>query len=151
VGDVEAFVACLSPEIVVHSPITDSAHFEGLEEVRRLMTAVFATFEDVRYFEDFGDDRTRFLAARARVNGVPGEEAFLVRLDDAARISDITIFIRPLPALTSVVAMLGPELARIQGPRRGATALAAMSKPLAFLTRTGDKLGTRLAGMRSGR
>jgi hypothetical protein len=52
----------------------------------------------------------------------PFEEAQLLRLDDTAHIREITLFGRPMPALTALMITLGPKLARRQG-RRGLAAL----------------------------
>jgi hypothetical protein len=147
-GDIDGIMATCSPQVVVKSPITASAHFEGLDEVRDLMTAVFDTISDPHYFEDFGDAHTRYLAARAHIGSQPFEESVLLRLDDQARIYEMTVFVRPLPGLTAMLAALGPKLARRRGPAQAA-ALTAMATPVALLTRAGDKPGTRLAGMRN--
>jgi hypothetical protein len=145
-ADLEGVLSTLSPDVVLNSPITTSGAFFGLDELRSLMTALFDTLEDVEHFEDFGDEETRCLASRARVGRQALTESFLVRLDDEARIREITVFIRPLPGLTALLAGLGPRLARRRGPAYAA-AMAAMSKPLAIVTRTGDKTGARLAGV----
>jgi SnoaL-like domain len=146
-GDVEDVLATLAPDVVLNSPITSSGHFTGLDDMRGLMTAVFDTLSDIRYFEDFGDATTRLIANRAHIGNQQIEEALLIRLDDQARIRELTVFVRPLPGLTAMLAGLGPKLARRRGRTRAA-ALTALAKPLALLTRSGDKPGTRLAGLR---
>lgn len=56
------------------------------------------------------------------------------------------MFIRPLPGLTAVMATLGPLLARKNGRSRFvAGLLRAMTKPLAAVTRSGDRVGIGLA------
>jgi hypothetical protein len=55
----------------------------------------------------------------------------------------MTMFFRPLPGLTALTARLTPRLAAQQGRARS-LALAAMTRPVAALTRAGDALGVRL-------
>jgi hypothetical protein len=52
------------------------------------------------------------LVYQARVGSQPFEEAQLLRLDDEARIKEITLFGRPMPALTTLMITLGPEPGR---------------------------------------
>lgn len=66
-GDIEGFLATLAEDVVLHSPITARIQFRGRDEMRRLMGAVFAAIEEIRYFEDIGDATTRALFYRARV------------------------------------------------------------------------------------
>jgi hypothetical protein len=142
-GDVEALIETLAPDSVLHSPITDGFKFTGDDEIRGLMPDVFAVVEDIHYTEDVGDAHTRALFYTARIGTVNVEEATRVRLDDDARVTDVTLWFRPLPALTALMAGLGPRLAKKNGRARGAAA-AAMTKPLAAMTRSGDKVAVKL-------
>jgi hypothetical protein len=142
-ADVESFLATLVPDVVLHSPITARTPFSGHDEMRALMRAVFASIEDIRYFEDIGDAETRALFYRARVGRQEVEEATLVRLDTQALITEIRLWFRPLPGLTAVMAKLGPELARDRGRGRAAAA-AALASPLAAAARLGDVVGVSL-------
>jgi hypothetical protein len=146
-GDVEGFLATLAPDAVLRSPITMRTDFRGREELRELLGAVFATVQDIAFFEEVGDARTRALFYRARVGAQPLEEATLLRLDEEARITELTLWFRPLPGLTAVMAGLAPRLAGRRSPARGVAA-AALTGPLAALTRAGDGIGVRLLGRR---
>ncbi|HEX8101268.1 MAG TPA: nuclear transport factor 2 family protein [Solirubrobacteraceae bacterium] len=143
-GDARAAAATFAPDVVLHSPITASGSFRGVAQVERVLEAVFAVLADIRYSDDVGDARTRALFYTARIGGRVLQEATLVRLDDEARIAELTIFFRPLSGLTALAAALGPRLARRHGRGR-AVAVAAMTGPLAFATRAGDGLVVRLA------
>lgn len=138
-GDIHALTETLAPGAVLHSPITNSLAFTGADEIRALLPHVLAVIEGITYTDDVGDARTRALFYTARISGVPVDEATRVRLDDDARITDITLWFRPLAGLTALVAALAPRLARERSPARG-TAAAAMTKPLAAMTRAGDKV-----------
>jgi hypothetical protein len=136
-GDVEAFLELTAPDVVLRSPITSSFEFRGREELRELLEAVFETIEDISYYEDVGDSRSRALFYRARVGRQPLEEAALVRLDDQARIVEVTLWFRPLRGLTRLTAGLAPRLAGRRG--RGRAVLAAAGAGLLdFLTAVGE-------------
>jgi ketosteroid isomerase-like protein len=142
-GDIEGFLATLAPGVVVRSPITARADFRGRDEVRTLVRAVLSSIEDIRYFEDVGDDVTRALFYRAHVAGQAVEEATLVRLNDEALVTEITLWFRPLPGLTAVMGRLGPKLARERGRVRGLL-VAGLTKPLVAATRAGDAVAVAL-------
>ena len=69
----------------------------------------------------------------------PFEEAQLLLLDDTAHIREITLFGRPLPALTALMITLGPDLARRQGRRGLATLLRASATPVHAMATFGDR------------
>ncbi len=143
-GDIEDFMATLSPQIVIHSPLTDLTDFRGHEDVRALMEAVFATIEHICYTDDVGDERVRMLVYRAKVAGQEVQEATLVRLNEQAEVVEVTFWFRPLPGLTALAATLVPELAR-QHSRPRAVLMSLLAKPLFWLTRFGDPVGVWLA------
>lgn len=143
-GDVDAVVACFSPDVTLKSPITDSFEFRGADQLRALMEDVFAVVSERRFLADVGDERTRVLKGTGRVGRVTIQEAFLVTLDDDGLIERIELFVRPLPGLTALAAALGPRVARRRSRAR-AVAVAALIRPLAFMTRSGEGLGARLA------
>jgi hypothetical protein len=136
--DVEGLIATLSPDVLLHSPITERIAFRGHDELRELLTSVFETLTDIRYTADIGDDRTRALFVRAKVAGQDVEEAMRIELDDQARITEITLFFRPLPGLAALAGELAPRVvARRHGGVRAALARVLMA-PLTILTRIGD-------------
>lgn len=73
------------------------------------------------------------------VGSQPFEEAQLLLLDDTAHINQITLFGRPLPALTALMITLGPDLARRQGRRGLATLLRASATPIHAMVTSGDR------------
>jgi hypothetical protein len=139
-GDVEALLSTLAPDVVLRSPISDAVAFRGREEIRELMHAVFATIEDIRYFADVGDARTRALFDRATVGGQALEQAVRVQLDERQQISELTIFFRPLPGLAGLTAGLAPRVAARKHGRARALIARLLLAPLAIATRAGDRL-----------
>jgi len=141
--DLAAFLETLAPSVRLRSPISFKARFEGFDDVAEVLRSVFDLLRDVEYFEDVGDSTTRALFYRARVRDQPVEGAILVRLDERALVTEMTMFFRPLPGLTELTASLTPRLAAPRGRMR-ALAVAAMTRPVAVLTSRFDALGVRL-------
>jgi hypothetical protein len=138
-GDVDAAVACLSPDIVLSSPLTDQFRFEGSDQLRDFLTAAFTAVKDVQYHTQTGEGDTYALVYRARVGSQPFEEVQMLRLDDEARITEITLFGRPMPALTSLMHIMGPALARQQGRRGLATLMSVSTIPIHAMVTSGDR------------
>jgi hypothetical protein len=138
-GDVDAAVACLSPDVVLSSPLTDQFRFEGSDQLRDFLTAAFAAVKDVHYHTQTGEGDTYALVYRARVGSQPFEEVQMLRLDDEARITEITLFGRPMPALTSLMHIMGPALARQQGRRGLATLMSVSTIPIHAMVTSGDR------------
>lgn len=142
-GDAEAVRELLADDVVFHSPLTDRLTFEGPDEVVALHRDIFAVLEGLETSESLGYDDQRAFSFRARVRGVELEAMNLVRCDDAGKIVELTVFIRPLPALATLFATLPPRVStRRRGPLIG-TLVACAAAPLAFAFRTADRLAPR--------
>ncbi|GIH96034.1 hypothetical protein ACFFMN_42330 [Planobispora siamensis] len=137
--DIDMLMSTLAPAVVFRSPLSARAGFAGHAQVRQLFTVALGALRDLRYHTDVGDDRTRMLAATARLGRHELEEAALVRLGDDGLIEEVTLWIRPLPALTAMMAALGPGLARAAGRPALAAFVGASVRPLAFMTDFGDR------------
>jgi hypothetical protein len=138
-GDAEAALACLSPDVVLVSPLTDQFRLAGTGQLRDFLASAFTAVEDIRFHTQTGQGDTYALVYRARVASQPFEEAQLLRLDDQARIREITLFGRPMPALTALMITLGPDLARRQGRRGLAALLRASTAPIHAMVTFGDR------------
>ncbi|CAM5709957.1 nuclear transport factor 2 family protein [Streptomyces canus] len=138
-GDVDAAVACLSRDVVLSSPLTEQFRFEGSDQLRFFLTSAFAAVKDVRYHTQSGEGDVYALVYRARVGSQSFEEVQLLRLDDEAQIKEITLFGRPMPALTALMTTLGPELARRQGRRGLAALMRASTMPIHAMVTFGDR------------
>lgn len=138
-GDAEAAFACLSPDIVLSSPLTDQFRLAGPDQLRHFLASAFSAVDEIRFHTQVGQDDTYALAYRARVGTQPFEEVQLLRLDDNAHIREITLFGRPMPALTALMTTLGPDLARRQGRRGLAALLRASAGPVHSMVTFGDR------------
>lgn len=137
-GDVQAAGQCLAAGIEVISPLTAQFRFRGRDQAQDMLTAAFGVISDIRYHTEVGDDATRALFYRGRCGGEQLEEAQLLRFDPEGLIIELTLFGRPLPGVTAVMAAIGPALLRRQGRPAMAGAVAAATKPLAAMARLGE-------------
>ncbi|MCP3799276.1 nuclear transport factor 2 family protein [Allokutzneria sp. A3M-2-11 16] len=143
-GDVELAMSTMSEDVVLRSPLTDRGRFAGREDVRAVFEAALSSIEDIRFHTDIGDDRQRALFYRGRVGRTAIEECSLVRLDDQARIVELTMWMRPLPGITAVMGALGPKIARSFGKPKLAVLLSVLTKPLQVMVGSGDRLAARV-------
>ncbi|WP_250031032.1 nuclear transport factor 2 family protein [Paractinoplanes maris] len=114
-GDAAAAVAALSPGVTLVSPITEQFTFHGRDQVRDLLEVALAAIDGISYTDQVAQDRTVALFYEATVGGTRLFEAQRLRLGQDGLITEITLYIRPLPALTRLLNRLGPELARRNG------------------------------------
>jgi SnoaL-like protein len=142
-GDRAGVAEALADDVVLRSPGTELLRFEGREEVSRLLWLVRETFEDLRNVAEFGEGDTRAIIFRAQVDGHELEGADIVRLDEKEKVCDITVFVRPLPGLTALMAALAPSLVAEGGRARSMIATGFL-RPFAAASRLGDAAGARL-------
>jgi hypothetical protein len=138
-GDLEAAARCLAEDIEVISPLTAQFRFRGVDQARDMLAAAFEVISDIRYHTEVGDDSTRALFCRGRCGREWFEEAQLLRFDPDGLIVELTLFGRPLPGLTAVMAAIGPTLLHRRGRPLTARVVGAVTKPLAAITRIGER------------
>jgi hypothetical protein len=110
--DLEAMTATLREDVVLHSPILFRG-FEGREIVTQVLTHVAATLEDFRYTDELAEDGVVVLRFKARVGDRELEGIDFLELDQEGRVAELTVFMRPMSALTvfneRMAARLGVE------------------------------------------
>lgn len=137
-GDAEAAGRCLADGVCLISPLTARFQFRGCGQVRDVLAAAFEVIAEIRYHTEVGDGATRVLFYRGRCGREQFEEAQLLRFDAEGLITELTLFGRPLPGVTAVMAAIGPALLRRQDQPVRARVIAAATRPLAALTRLGE-------------
>jgi hypothetical protein len=138
-GDAEAAGACLAEDAVFISPLTEKFRFHGREQVTDVLRSAVEVFDDVRFHTEVGEGSTYALFFHCRIGAQAVEEAQLLRLDDAGLIGELTYFGRPLPALTETMVALGPRMLRRQGQPGLGRLIGLAVKPLAAMTRFGER------------
>lgn len=66
-----------------------------------------------------------------------------IRLAADGKISEQTIFFRPLPATAVALRVIGARLGRRKSPIRAAV-ISGLARPLGLMTHVGDRIGARL-------
>lgn len=97
--DLELLAETLREDVVLHSPILFRG-FEGREVVSQVLTHVAATLEDFVYTDELAGDRTVALRFKARVGDRELEGIDFLELDDEGKVAELTVFMRPMSALT---------------------------------------------------
>jgi SnoaL-like domain len=110
--DVEAVTATLCEDVVLHSPILFRG-FEGREIVAQVLTHVAATLEDFQYTDELAENGVVVLRFKARVGDRELEGIDFLELDERGLVKELTVFMRPMSALTAfneqMAARLGVE------------------------------------------
>lgn len=136
---------CLAADVQVISPLTAQFRFTGRDQVRAMLSAAFRVIDSIAFHTEVGDDRTRALFYYGRCRGVDFEEAQLLRFDDEGLIVEVTLFGRPLPGLTAVMASIGPELLQAADHPVLAKVIGGATAPLATITRLAENRMVPLA------
>jgi hypothetical protein len=114
-GDVDGFMATLTPDVEVVSPISGRMVFRGEADVRVLLAAVYGTLSGLRWTRTVGDGTSRVAVGEARVAGIGMTDAMVFDLAADGRIQRISPHLRPWLALTLFALVLGPKVARHPG------------------------------------
>ena len=99
----------LSDDVVLHSPVLFKG-FEGREAVGLILSHVAEVLEGLTYTDEALGDGTAVLRFEARVGELELEGIDYLTLDEDGRVSDLTVFMRPLTALTAFNARMAERL-----------------------------------------
>ena len=98
--DLDAATATLREDVVLHSPILFRG-FEGRDVVTQVLTHVAATLEGLTYVDELHEGDTVALRFKARVGDRELEGIDFLELDEDGRVAVLTVFMRPISALTA--------------------------------------------------
>jgi hypothetical protein len=108
--DIDALVATLAPDVVLHSPVT-FAPYAGKESVGALLRLVSETLEGWRCVtEVHSSDGVIGFVFRARVGDRELEGLDLLRLNADGLIAELTVMIRPLSGVIALAQAIGPKV-----------------------------------------
>jgi hypothetical protein len=112
-GDVDLMTETLREDVVLHSPVLFRG-FEGRDAVGMVLTHVAGVLEDLAYTDEALGDGTVVLRFEAKVGDLELEGIDHLTLDEEGRVADLTVFMRPMSALTAfnerMAVRLGVEL-----------------------------------------
>ncbi|MBS1679698.1 MAG: nuclear transport factor 2 family protein [Actinobacteria bacterium] len=99
--DLDLMREALAEDVVLHSPILFKG-FEGRDTALFVLGHVIEVFEDFRYLDEVHGDGTVVLRFAARIEGKFEIEGIdYLTLDGAGRVTDLTVFVRPLKAVNA--------------------------------------------------
>jgi hypothetical protein len=109
--DLSALLARFRDDAVLRSPVSFTP-FEGREAIGQLLRILLEVFDEFRYTDELSADdrRTIALVFRARVGDRDVEGLDLLRLDDAGKIRELTVMVRPRSALEALFAAVAARL-----------------------------------------
>jgi SnoaL-like domain len=97
--DLEGMKKALRDDVVLHSPILFRG-FEGRDVVIQVLAHVAATLEDFAYTDELAEDGVVVLRFKAQVGDRELEGIDFLELDEEGRVAELTVFMRPMSALT---------------------------------------------------
>ncbi len=98
--DVDLMMEALREDVVLHSPILFRG-FEGRDAVGQVLTHVAATLEDLTYVDELAGERSVCLRFKAKVGDRELEGIDFLELDEDGKVAELTVFMRPLSAITT--------------------------------------------------
>ena len=141
--DLSAVMDTFAPDAILRSPFTSSLAFQGREQIHTIMKLVLEVYEDLRYTDEIQGSDSAMLVATTRVGGSEVHMVDHIRLDENGKITEVTVFFRPLPATAVAMRVIGSGLGRRKSAARGHV-ISALTQPLGLMTRVGDRVGVRL-------
>jgi len=98
--DIELMTETLREDVVLHSPILFRG-FEGREMVGQVLTHVAATLEGLTYVDEISGENSVCLRFKAKVGDRELEGIDFLELDDDGKVTELTVFMRPLSAINA--------------------------------------------------
>jgi len=114
--DIEAAVALLADDVVLHSPIAFEPFRSKAVVGRLLEVLVNEVFEEFRYTDELSDGGSvHALVFRAHIGDRRVEGLDVLRLGSDGLIHDFTVMVRPLSGATALRDAIAPHYAAIVG------------------------------------
>ena len=141
--DRAAVIDAFAEDAVLRSPFTPNLVFTGRDQLAALVDVLLDALDDLGYSEELIGEDTAVLVGTMQLRGVAVNFTDHLKLRPDGKISEMTVFFRPLPAAAAAMRVIGAGLGHRKSRLRGRT-ISALVAPLAFMTRIGDGLGVRL-------
>ena len=111
-GDLEAAVALFANDATLDSPVAFKP-FAGIEAIGVVLRAVYETFEDFHYTDEFASEHSQALVFRARVGDRAVEGLDLIRMGADGRIANLTVMIRPMSGLIALAEAMSAKVGHL--------------------------------------
>ena len=110
--NIDALKALFADDIVFNSPVAFHP-FTGRETVAEVLANVMEVFTDFVYVDELAGDGTHALVFTAGVGGRAVQGLDHLRYDDAGRVSEFTVMVRPLSGVIALAEAMGPRVAHL--------------------------------------
>jgi hypothetical protein len=137
--DAAAAMAALTEDVRLISPITEQFEFRGRAQLGQLLEVALGAIDSITYTDQVAQGATVALFYEGTIRGTRIHEAQRLRLTPDGLICEITLYVRPLPALTRLMSRLGPELARRNGQPGLARVIPLTAGMLHSMADTGER------------
>jgi hypothetical protein len=108
--DVDLMREILRDDVELHSPVLFRG-FEGIDAVGAILGHVSEVLEGLTYVDEaVGEDGTVVLRFTANVGDLELEGVDYLTLDGEGQVADLTVFMRPMSALTAFNARMAERL-----------------------------------------
>lgn len=131
-------VDTMTDDVQLHSPITGRTPIRGKRDLRLVTGIVLDAIDDLTStVHPLGADTVVVLFSGS-VRGVPIQGVDVLRLAEDGRIADVTVYIRPLLGLITLMSAVGGDVARANG-RPWVARLAALTAPVRGMIWAADR------------
>lgn len=111
--DLEAIEAMLDEQVVFRSPVVFKP-YPGKAITSAILAAVIEVLEDFHYVREFVDGHQHAYVFEAKVDGLAISGCDFLVFNDAGKIVDFTVMVRPLKAAQALAAKMGERYAAIE-------------------------------------
>ena len=115
----EGLAEVLAPDVAMGAP-PYWAKLEGRDTVAHLLGIIIQTIEGFTYHREWWRDGELALEFQGRVGDLDLQGIDLITLDDANRLVNIDVLIRPINALLELREIVTPQMAEFFAGRSGA-------------------------------
>lgn len=107
--DLDRYAQWFADDVRLYTPIHEEP-LVGRQAALQILPIVFSLFDDFRYLDVLVGQQTHALVFRAKVAGVALDGVDYVRTNEAGRVSEFSVMMRPLQAITALSKAIGDKM-----------------------------------------
>ncbi len=107
--DLDRYSAWFADDMRLYTPIYEEP-MTGKQVACQILPVVFSTFENFHYPDIIVGEQTHSLFFRAEIGGVPLEGVDYVRTNEKGLITEFSVMMRPLKAITALTKAIGAKM-----------------------------------------
>ena len=109
--DRAAVIDAFAEDAVLRSPFTPNLVFTGRDQLAALVDVLLDALDDLGYSDELIGEDTAVLVGTMQLRGVAVNFTDHLKLRPDGKISEMTVFFRPLPAAAAAMRVIGAGLA----------------------------------------